>query len=44
MLVVGFELGLLEGLEKAIEQEQVLVLWVVRHHYHEANDPVVHLV
>lgn len=44
MLIVGFELSLLESMQKAIEQKQVLVLRVIRHHNHKANDPIEHII
>jgi hypothetical protein len=36
-LVVGSELGLGKGLEESVEQEQVLVLRIVRHDNQEAD-------
>lgn len=36
--MAGSKLRNLEGLEQAIEQEQVIFLWIVRDNYHVADD------
>lgn len=44
MLIACLELSLLESMQKTIEQKQVLVLRIIRHHNHKANDPIEHVI
>lgn len=37
MFVIGLEPRLLKSLEHAVEQEQILVLGIIRHHYQKRN-------
>lgn len=44
MLITGLKSSFLEGLQKTVEQEQILVFRVIWHHDHHTDDPEVHRV